>query len=87
MRYSDPPLAGDSVNSIADARESAEEFSRKMSRPLLPKWNDVSDEPCLCTASHIEPELISDHKVPFGAVLHLVQCPLCCKVWKVKVAE
>ena len=89
MRFGDPPppMSSDSVNSIADSREIAEEFSRQMSQPLLPKWNDVSDEPCLCVDADHNPDVISIWEVPYGSELHLIQCEQCGKLWKVKVAE
>lgn len=82
MRFGDPPLAGDSINSISDAREIAEEFSRKMSRPLLPRWRKQSDHPCRCFASYHHSEFIMKHQVPYGPMLHLMQCDRCGHFWK-----
>lgn len=81
MKSSDrPPLASD-LSCDVDRHNDEEDFRRQMSQPSLPKWHDRSDEPCLC-ASPSEPHIIAVHVVPFGPVLHLLECLSCGEVWK-----
>ncbi len=88
MKFSDrPPMASD-LSCDHDRNNDEEDFRRQMSQPLLPPWNDLSDEPCLCIARYIflnrtyEPDLIAVWKVPCGPMMHLLQCPRCGHRWK-----
>ena len=81
MRSSDRPPLANEPSCDHDRNNDEEDFMRKMSQPLQPEWNYLSDQPCLCIASFIEPEIIAVHLEPLGPVWHMLECQLCCHVW------
>ena len=84
MRSSDRPPLANEPSCDHDRNNDEEDFMRKMSQPLQPEWNGCSDEPCGCIHSLIEPDIKAVHPVPYGDVLHLLQCPICGHKWKEK---